>query len=92
MTNIQVDPKNSYHSKLYSTETGAMSFPDKLNIWHPLINALSPNGFGRYSQAMQSLVAGILQKIQIRVDAEIKTLDNNQADEEVRSLEQSKVE
>lgn len=60
-----------------------MSFPDKLSIWHPLITALSPSGFGRYSQAMQSLVAGILQKIQIRVDAEIKTLDNDRTDDEV---------
>lgn len=59
-------------------------FTEKLAIWHPLISGLAPRGFGRYTQTMHLLVAGILQKIQFRVDLEeLKTLDNESLDDDV---------
>lgn len=66
-----------------------LPFTEKLAIWHPLISGLAPRGFGRYTQTMHLLVAGILQKIQFRVDVryveELKGLDNESLDDDVSS-------
>lgn len=61
-----------------------LPFTEKLTIWHPIISGLATRGFGRYTQYMHLLVAGILQKIQFRVDLEeLKTLDNESLDDDV---------
>lgn len=63
-----------------------LQFPEKLAIWHPLISGLAQRGFGRYTQTMHLLVAGILQKIQIRNEDdvnELRTLDNESLDDDV---------
>lgn len=61
-----------------------LTFTEKLSIWHPIITGLATRGFGRYTQTMHLLVAGILQKIQFRVDPkELQTLDNEIHDDDV---------
>lgn len=61
-----------------------LPFTEKLTIWHPIISGLKSRGFGRYTQTMHLLVAGILQKMQFRVDLdELKTLDNECLDDDV---------
>lgn len=61
-----------------------LPFTEKLSIWHPLIIGLAPRGFGQHTQTMHLLVAGILQKIQFRVDLdELKTLDNENFDDDM---------
>lgn len=73
-------------SALYSytfASYGALAFTEKLGIWHPIISGLTPNGFGRYTQTMHLLVAGILHKIQFRFDPELKILDNENLDDDV---------
>ncbi|XP_031625440.1 exportin-6-A [Contarinia nasturtii] len=61
-----------------------LPFTEKLTIWHPIITGLASSGFGRYTQTMHLLVAGILQKIQFRVDLEeLKTLDNENLDDDM---------
>lgn len=64
-----------------------LPFTEKLTIWHPIINGLKSRGFGRYTQTMHLLVAGILQKMQFRLDQnhELKTLDNECLDDDVSS-------
>lgn len=58
---------------------------EKLCIWHPIITGLGPRGFERYTQTMHLLVADILQKIQFRVNPQLKTLDNDNFDDDVSS-------
>lgn len=61
-----------------------LTFTEKLTIWHPIITGLASRGFGRYTQTMHLLVAGILQKMQFRNDLnELKTLDNESLDDDV---------
>lgn len=66
-----------------------LPFTEKLSIWHPIINGLKPRGFGRYTQTMHLLVAGILQKMQFRNDhlnsenESLRTLDNDSLDDDV---------
>lgn len=68
-----------------------LPFTEKLSIWHPIINGLKPRGFGRYTQTMHLLVAGILQKMQFRNDhlnsenESLRTLDNDSLDDDVSS-------
>lgn len=64
-----------------------LPFTEKLSIWHPLISGLASRGLGRYTQTMHLLVAGILQKIQFRVDLEeLRNLDNESLDDDVSLL------
>lgn len=62
-----------------------LPFTEKLTIWHPIITGLAPRGFGRYTQTMHLLVAGILQKIQFRQlnNLDLKQLDNENLDDDV---------
>lgn len=61
-----------------------LPFTEKLTIWHPIITGLAARGFGRYTQTMHLLVAGILRKMQFRNDLdELKTLDNESLDDDV---------
>lgn len=63
-------------------------FTEKIAIWHPFISGLATRGFGRYTQTMHLLVAGILQKIQFRndLDEQLKRLDNKSLDDDVCQL------
>lgn len=62
-----------------------LPFTEKLTIWHPIITGLASRGFGRYTQTMHLLVAGILKKIQFRFNdlEEMKALDNESLDDDV---------
>lgn len=62
-----------------------LQFTERLTIWHPIINRLATRGLGRYTQTMHLLVAGILQKIQFRLDErkELIELDNESLDDDV---------
>lgn len=48
-----------------------------------MIKGLASTGFGRYTQTMHLLVAGILQKIQFRLDSDLSILDNESLDDDV---------
>lgn len=48
-----------------------------------MIKGLASTGFGRYTQTMHLLVAGILQKIQFRLDSDLTILDNESLDDDV---------
>lgn len=58
-----------------------MAFTEKLRIWCPIIKGLQAYGLGQY---MNYLVSGILRKIQFRFDPELKELDNEILDDDVR--------
>lgn len=61
-----------------------LAFTEKLSIWHPLISGLSMRGFGAHTQTMHLLVAGILQKIQFRINLEeLKELNNEHLDDDM---------
>ncbi|XP_055383125.1 exportin-6-A [Condylostylus longicornis] len=66
---------------------GALAFTERLEIWSPIIRALIPTSFGRYSEIMHLLVGGILKKMQFRFDQEqeLDTLDNETLDEDMET-------